>query len=137
LQKDGILLALFGIDAPEVAQFMRSAIRRKSLDEDDLYYANDYLGERCDPRALRFLSGSGTKKYFQLAACPDWARTVSYFGKCQYRQAVPFLVASPDSQCLDVGDAAAKSLSQLFPDAPKRFATLKAMKEYFSKLRIE
>ena len=136
-QKDGIFLALHGIDAPEVAQFMKSAIKKESLDEDDLYYANDYLGERCDLRALRFLSGSGAKKYFQLAACPDWARTVAYFGKCQYRQAIPFLIASLDSQCLDIGDAAAKALSQLFPDAPKRFASPEAIKEYFSKQRVE
>jgi hypothetical protein len=132
LERSGIVLALYDIDSPEVARFMRVAIDKKTATEDDLFYANDYLGLRCDSDALRFLSGGGTRKYFQLAACPDWARTVLYFGKCHYAPAAAFLVNSLDSQCLDIGNAAAKSLADLFPDAPKAFASVSAMKEYFS-----
>jgi len=110
---------------------MRTVIDRKTVSEDDLFRANDYLGPRCDPSALSFLSGSGEKEYFQLAACQDWARTVSYFGKCRYRRAASFLVNSLESQCLDIQNAAAKNLADLFPDAPKKFASGEAMKEYF------
>jgi hypothetical protein len=133
LQRTGILLALHGIDSEEVAHFMRAAIDSKRLTDDDLYYANDYLGERCDPEALRFLSGSGTREHFQLAACSDWARTVSYFGKCRYVSAAKFLVNALQNQCLDVDAAAVQSLSALFPDHPKQFASQKAMVAYYSK----
>jgi hypothetical protein len=133
LERSGILLALYQINATEVAHFMRAAIDSNKLVDEDLYYANDYLGQRCDVRALRFLSGSGTTKYFQLAACPEWSRTVSHFGRCHFRPAAPFLVNSLGSQCLDIGNAAANSLAALFPDAPKKFATRQALEEYFSK----
>jgi hypothetical protein len=133
LEKSGILLALYQINSTEVARFMRTAIDSKTLVDEDLYYANDYLAQRCDDRALRFLSGSGTNRYFQLAACPEWSRTVSYFGRCHFRPAATFLVNSLESQCLDIGNAAANSLAALFPDAPKKFANRKALTEYFSK----
>ena len=127
-QRYGIILALHEIDSPQVARFMRMAIARKAIpDTDGLYCANDYLASRCDSRALRFLIGNG-----QLEACPEWARTVSYFGKCLFRPAAQFLLKSLDSQCLDIGNAAADSLTRLFPDAPKSFANVAAMKEYFA-----
>src|SRR5215469_4428590 len=126
----GIIYSLYYINSPDVATFFRRLVRRGFDDGEELYYPLNYLAKLCDPGALNILSGGGKGGYEGYPGCLQWSVTMTLFGKCKYREAIPFLIDSLSAACMNIGDAADESLHQLFPDAPHFNSAEKAQSYY-------
>jgi hypothetical protein len=117
-QRLGIIHSLYRINDPEVAAFFKKLVRERFDDGEELYYPLNYLAKRCDPEALRELSGNGRVAYKGYPGCLQWATTVKLFGQCNYRPAIPFLIGSINAACMNIGIAAVESLEKMYPRSP-------------------
>ncbi len=113
----------------KVVELMREvAFSQTSVEQfsDTRWYALQFLADMCNQKALMELSTHGgdaqTPYQFQVS-CGDWARTLSAFGKCKYAASREVLVNSLNSSCLDVLNAAAASLQQLYPETCQKLKT--------------
>ncbi len=126
--RTGILLALYRVRKPEVARVMREALAAGQGSEESLYWPADYLAKQCDPDALHWLA---TRKG-RIAGCLFFSETVMQFGKCRYREAIPYLVTySFNDACLNIQDEAEHDLRGFYPHSPKEFDSLDAMRKYY------
>ncbi len=114
--------------SPEVTTFMKRVLAVGKGDDDTLYWPARYLAKGCDPDALKWLS----TRQGRPEGCIEFTGTVRAFGKCQYRQAIAYLVSnSLQDACLNIVDDAEYSLEKLYPSHPKRFESLKAEQKYY------
>lgn len=126
----GILLTLYNIRSAEVVSLMREVLAGGKGDEDDLFWPASYLAKDCDSAALKWLSS----RKGRVEGCMFYIGTISSFGKCQYRSAIPYLVEySINDACLNVVDEAENDLSKFYPHSPKHFDNIEAMQKYFCK----
>jgi hypothetical protein len=118
---EGIYGSTRGRNNDSVVKFMSSIAFHtdaKSQFSDTVWFALQFLAERCDERALNALNkGGGTpeQSYHYEVQCVDWATTLNVFGKCRYFKARKTLLNSLNSSCLDVMNSAQKSLHVLYP----------------------
>jgi len=90
----------------------------KTQFSDTVWFALQFLAERCDERALNALNKGGggpEQSYRYEVQCVDWATTLNAFGKCRYFKARKTLLNSLNSSCLDVMNSAENSLHVLYP----------------------
>lgn len=128
LVREGIVHAAYQMKTPEVTEFMRRVLAVGQGDEDTLYWPADYLAMNCDADGLKWLR----KRHGRPEGCIIWAPTVALFGKCNYRQAIPYLVDnSIRDACLDIVDEGVKDLQHFFPHSPKEFNGMEEMQDYF------
>ncbi|MFZ0304584.1 MAG: hypothetical protein WAL75_17970 [Terracidiphilus sp.] len=126
--RDGIIHTAVHFNTPEVTAFMKKVVATGKGDEDALYWPADYLAKRCDSDALKWLSARNGRP----EGCILWAPTVARFGKCRYRQAIPYLVDnSLDDACLNIVDAAEDDLRAMYPHSPREFSSIEAMRKYY------
>src|SRR4029077_10483942 len=113
---------------PEVASFMKRVLSERIEDGEDLYWPVNYLAKIGDSAALKELS---TGRY-RGQGCMQYETSVRLFGKWRYRPAIPYLVETAlHDACLNIVDAAQKSLHAMYADSPKDFNTLEDMQHYF------
>jgi hypothetical protein len=117
-EKLGISYALYRIDDPQIEAFFKRLIAEGYDDGEGLYYPLNYLAKRCDPDALRVLSGNGKGGYKGYPGCLQWGKTVELFGKCKYRPAIPYLIESVEAACMNIGIAAVEDLQTMYPGSP-------------------
>jgi hypothetical protein len=61
-----------------------------------------------------------------------YADAVGLFGKCEYRPAIPYLLEySLEDACMNIVDAGEDDLQKLYPNSPKGFNSLEAMRRYY------
>lgn len=126
--RGGIEHVAYHFHNSEVASFMRRALSDRVYDGEDLYWPVNYLAKLGDPAALKELS-SGR---YRNQGCMQYQTSVALFGKWRYRPAIPYLVEGAiHDACLNIVDAAEKSLYALYPNSPKRFEGLEHMQRYF------
>jgi hypothetical protein len=126
--REGILLTATRFRSATVADFMRKALAAKRGDEEELFWAADYLAAECDPDALEWLS---TRKG-RLAGCMWYIDITADFGKCNFRRAVPYIVDySIRDACLGIDDEGVKDLLRFFPHSRKHFDSMEEMQDYF------
>ena len=124
----GIVQVAYHFHSAEVTSFMERVLAGHRLDAEGLFWAADYLADQCNPKGLHWLS---TRKGRKLG-CIQFAGTVKVFGKCKYRQSIPYLVDySLQDACLNVVGDAEESLEKLYPDHPKQFESLEAEQQYY------
>jgi hypothetical protein len=109
-----------------VTRALRDAAR--SDDEEVRYHARNALAKGCDEEALGAFASEPDEV---PAPCEQWASTLALVGTCRYAPGARLLVAQLDHACGNVVAAALQSLRVIFPDAPRRFDTFSAEKEYF------
>lgn len=116
-------------DTPEVTAFMRRVMTRRVNDGENRYYVLTYLARKCDLNALEQLStGRGRGSAPGLV----YAQTVELFGKCGFRQAIPYLVnVAVYDFSGNVAASADRSMHLFYPDAPQDFHTWTEMKDYW------
>jgi len=128
----GIIYALYRINDREVAAFFKRLIADGYDDGEDLYYPLNYLAKRCDPDALRVLSGNGHGGYKGYPGCLQWGKTVELFGKCKYRPAIPYLINSIQAACMNIGIAAVEDLRKMYAGCPSfEDYSLEQIEQYF------
>lgn len=114
-----IVFALANNKSGPVAVLMRQAaftgLRPGLTDEDNHYFALQYLADRCDLNALRELNRPANFGDSYPVGCMFWQDTLKDFGKCNYRPAIPHLARSLNSACLNNTEAAEDSLRRLMP----------------------
>jgi hypothetical protein len=124
----GILLTLTRFHNVAVADFMRRAFAAKKGGEQEMFWAASYLAGTCDPDALQWLS---TRKG-RLEGCMFYIDLTADFGKCNYRDAIPYIVNySIRDACLGIDDAGVKDLQHFFPHSRKNFNGMEDMQKYF------
>lgn len=127
--RGGIERVAYQFDTPQVLAFMQAVFAKKLDDGQGLYFPANYLAKRrCDPEALKLLSpGQGRSQ-----GCLQFQSTVDVFGRCKYRQAIPYLVDSALSdRCSNIVESAAKDLMALYPKGPRRFDNPQAAQKYY------
>jgi len=118
---EGIYGSTHGRQNESVIKFMSGIAFHadaKSQFSDTVWFALQFLAERCDERALNALNiggGAIQQSYRYEVQCVDWATTLSAFGKCRYFKARKTLLNSLNSSCLDVMNSARDSLDVLYP----------------------
>lgn len=124
----GIVHVAYHFDTPLITAFMKSVFDTRTVEGEELYWPVNYLAKKCDREALRELS---TGRY-RTQGSLQYQNSLTLFGKCGHRAAIPYLVndALYDAS-LNVVDAAAESLSRLYPERPKTFASIEEMQTYF------
>jgi hypothetical protein len=126
--RDGIEHVAYHFQSSEVHLFMDRVLAKRLDDGEDLYWPVNYLAEMGDPTALKELS-SGR---YRGQGCMQYSASVALFGKWKYRPAIPYLVGTAMyDPCLNVVDAALKSLDEIYPDAPEHIGTLEDIQRYF------
>lgn len=114
-----IVVALANKKGAAVTALMRMAaftdLKPGMTDEDNHYFALQYLADRCDPEALGELNRPANFKDSYPVGCMFWQDTLKDFGKCNYRLAIPHLARSLNSACLNNTQAAEYSLRHLLP----------------------
>lgn len=131
-EKLGIIYALYRIDDAKVESFFKQLMVEKYDDGEELYYPLNYLAKRCNPDALRILSGDGRGGYGGYPGCMQWGTTVELFGKCKYKPAIPYLIDSVTAACLNIGYAAINDLRTMYPDSPDfKGYSLEKIQQYF------
>jgi hypothetical protein len=126
--RDGIEHVAYHFDTPEVTTFMRKVLARRMNGGEDLYWPINYLAKKCDPHALRELA---TGRY-RSQGCMQYETSVTLFGKCKYRPAVPYLVDTALYDfCGNIIDSAEESLHAIYPQSPKDFENLNEMQKYY------
>lgn len=118
-----ILEAMYRMRGPAVTHFMRQvaySAPRDAVASEPLWFALQYMAERCEPEALERLLGSQNFEFKDPytgypTSCMLWDLTLRQFGKCDYRQAIPTLqrVMKKDYACLNIHEAAEYSLKRL------------------------
>jgi hypothetical protein len=137
---EGIYGSNRGRDSAAVVEFMSDLGFRKGRAnqfDETIWYALQFLAERCDERALALLkAGGGTvgESYRYEVACVDWAKTLKAFGDCTYFKAKRTLLTSLDSSCLDVMAAAGASLHLLYPGRCMQVRTMSQATNCYNKL---
>jgi hypothetical protein len=128
LIRNGIEHIAYQFDTPEVTAFMQKVLAERRKDGEDLYWPANYLGKKCDPDGLKWLSGRQDRSQ----NCMQFATTVALFGKCHYRPAIPYLVTySLNDACLNIVGEADTDLRVMFPDSPKEFNSIESMQKYY------
>jgi len=126
--REGILIALSRSHRAATEDFMRNALAAKRGREEELVWAASYLAPKCDPDALKWLS----ERKGRLLSCLFWPEVVSSFGKCDDRQAIPYIVDySIHDACLNIDDAGLKDLQHFFPHSRKSFNSIEEMQNYY------
>lgn len=114
-----IVIALVNNKSDSVVALMHRAgftgLKPGMTDEDNHYFALQYLADRCDPDALRELNRPANFADSYPVGCMFWQDTLKDFGKCNYRPAIPNLARSLNSACLNNTQAAEDSLRHLMP----------------------
>ncbi len=124
----GIIDVAYHFDTPAVAAFMKRVMDQQIAAGKAEYWPVNYMAKRCDPLALRELA----KGTFRNEGCMQYETSMKLFGKCRYKPAVPYLVDDAlNDMCLNITDSGEQSLKKLFPDAPRNFRTLPAMRDYY------
>jgi len=124
----GIIHVAYHFDTPEITAFMRRILTEHKEEAEELYWPANYLAKKCDPDGLKWLSSQKGRSQ----NCMQFATTVPLFGKCHYRQAIPYLVKySLNDACLNVTDAAVHDLWEMYPHSPKEFNSIEEMQHYF------
>jgi hypothetical protein len=124
----GIVDVAYHFKTPEVTEFMRRVLAQGKGDESDLYWPANFLAKECDAEGLAWLSS----RVGRPQNCLRFQETVPLFGKCNYRQAVPYLIKnSIHDACLNIDDAAVRDLQHFFPHSPRGFDTMEEMQSYF------
>jgi hypothetical protein len=137
-QRGILAIALSKIKKPEVLAFVQK-IAFENLtnapDGEPRWYLLEYLAERCDQEALARLNREQNWKDSYPIGCMWWTGTVRQFGKCQYRAAIPHLIQYTNTvACLNISDAAVKSLSDLFPGKCKHSKTYNECHDCYQRL---
>lgn len=128
LVRDGIVHAAYRRRTPEVTEFMKKVLAQSKGDEDALYWPANYLAKQCDGDGLKWLSMLKGRP----ERCMIWAPTIALFGKCNYRNAIPYIVEnSIEDACLNIDDAGVHDLRHFFPHSPREFGTMEEMQTYF------
>jgi hypothetical protein len=126
--REGILITLIRSHRAETEDFMRKALAGKRGGEEELVWAASYLAPKCDPGALKWLS----ERKDRPLSCLFWPDVVSSFGKCNDRDAIPYIVDySIRDACLNIDDAGVKDLKHFFPHSRKSFDSMEDMQNYF------
>lgn len=126
--RDGIVHAAYLLKTPEVTDFMRKVLTQRNGDNDTLYWPANYLAKQCDADALKWL----IERDGRPEGCMQWAPTVAQFGKCNYRDAIPYIVEnSIHDACLNIDDAGVDDLRHFFPHSPRQFDSIEKMQAYF------
>jgi hypothetical protein len=124
----GILQAVYHFHSDEVTAFMREALAERKGDDETLYWPANYLTKQCDPDALQWLS---TRKG-RSQSCMQFTGTVTLFGKCHYRPAIPYLITySLNDACLNIVGEAETDLRAMYPKSPKEFRSIDDMQKYY------
>lgn len=114
-----IVISLRDNKSTAVVALMREAaftrLKPGMTDEENHYFALQYLADRCDPNALRELNRPVNFIDSYPVGCMFWQDTLRDFGKCGYRSSIPHLAVSLDSACLNNTQAAEDSLRHLLP----------------------
>lgn len=114
-----IIMSLTRNKSASVIAVMRQAaftdLKPGMTDEDNHYFALQYLADRCDPDALRELNRPENFKDSYPVGCISWQYTLADFGKCAYHPAIALLAVSLDSACVNNIVAAEDSLRHLLP----------------------
>ncbi|HYM76922.1 MAG TPA: hypothetical protein VE377_13170 [Candidatus Dormibacteraeota bacterium] len=121
-QRQYLAEALWHIDDPRVATFMRSIAfdhLPPGPDSEEVFFPLDYLAQRCDQRALARLNRRVNFDEGYPVGCMLWAPAVESFARCNYRAAAPNLVRSLNSACVNIIDAAEHGLQKFFPGSCK------------------
>jgi hypothetical protein len=126
--RDGIIHVAYHFNTHEVTAFMKKVLASGRDDEDALYWPADYLAKRCDSDALNWLSSRRGRP----EGCLLWAPTVTLFGKCHYRPAIPYLIRySLNDACLNIVDAGEVDLRAMYPHSPREFNSIEDMQKYY------
>lgn len=126
--RGGIEHVAYHFDNPEVTAFMRKIFEERIDDGEGLYWPINYLAKRCDQSAL----GELATGRFRNVGCIQYETSVKLFGKCKYRQAVPYLVeAALHDFCGNVIEAVQESLYAIYPKSPREFDELKQLQEFY------
>jgi hypothetical protein len=127
--RGGIEHVAYHFNSPEVTAFMQRVLAEHKEDGEDLYWPANYLAKKCDTTALKMLSTGRHRDQ----GCMQYSTTVELFGKCRYRPAIPYLIETAAVDfCLNIVDAADRSLRTLYPGSPKRFDSIDDMRRYFA-----
>jgi hypothetical protein len=130
----GIVDVAYHFKTPEVTAFMRKVFEGGKGDEGFLYWPANYLAKQCDAEALKWF---GTRSQ-RSQSCVQYAPTISLFGKCKYRPAIPYLLEySLHDACLNIDDAAADDLHKLYPGSPREFSNLQDLQKYYCRRAIQ
>lgn len=120
-QRDVIVLALYSLRDLRIEAFMRTiafrGLKPREPDYDPQWYPLQYLARVCDGRALARLSRPENIRESYPVGCILWQDTVEAFGDCNYRPAVPYLIAALDTACMNINDNALQALKKFFPGA--------------------
>jgi len=128
LVRNGIVHVAYHYQNAEATEFMRKVLAGGEGEDDELYWAANYLAKRCDPIGLKWLSSRPQRSQ----ACLQFATTVPLFGKCLYRPAIPYLIKySLHDACLNIVDAAETDLRAMYPQSPKEFNSIEEMQRYY------
>jgi hypothetical protein len=126
--REGILQVVSHFHSDDMTDFMRKVLAEKKGDDEFLYWPANYLAKLCDPDALQWLSSRKGRS----EGCLQFAGTISVFGRCKYRPAVPYLIKySMNDACLNIVDDAETDLRSLYPHSPKEFKSIEEMQQYF------
>ena len=132
-----IYASQFGRNNPKVVRLMRDVAFSQTSHEDfsdTRWYALQFLADICDQKALMELSmygGDAQTPYQFQVSCGDWAHTLRTFGMCKYTASREVLVNSLNSSCLDILNAAAASLQQLYPETCQKLKTSGEVKDCY------
>jgi len=123
-QRATLLQVLYHIDDKQIDSALRGCATPGATEE--AYYCLNYLAKRGDTTALRLLNDH----YYEYPISSlQWSYTVALFGKFQYRRATENLLESVDAASGNVGGAAVEALLELYPGAPRDFASAEEAKE--------
>lgn len=117
---------LYQIDDAAILHAFRE--RLSEAEDEESYYLANYVAKHGDVSALELLN----RHFFRYPVSSlQWSYTVALFGQFRYQPAAPNLVASLDAASLNLAGEALEALLALYPDAPRRFDTRAAAREYF------
>jgi hypothetical protein len=126
--RNGIIHVAYHFNTPEVTAFMQKILAEKIDDGEYLYWPANYLAKQCDADGLNWLSSKPQRS----KGCLQFATTVSLFGKCHYRPAIPYLINySLNDACLNVVGEAESDLRSMYTSSPKEFKSIEEMHKYF------
>jgi hypothetical protein len=126
--REGILQVVYQVHSEEVTVFICKVLEEKKGDDEYLYWPANYLAKQCDTDALQWLS---TRKG-RSQSCMEFAATVTLFGKCHYRPAIPYLIAySLNDACMNIVGEAEIDLRAMYPHSPKEFKSIENMQKYY------
>ncbi|EEF58036.1 hypothetical protein [Pedosphaera parvula] len=119
---------LYYIEEPAVLAVFRAQLSEE--EDEESYYVANYVAKTGDTKALKILN---CHYYLYPVSSVQWSDTVELFGKFGYRPAIPNLIESLDAASFNLVDAAEESLEKLYPDSPRKFESLEAARDYFTK----